>query len=118
MIYLLRLNWIIRKIRNEYVVRGKIEFLRRVSQSAKLVAGIFPPILDSAVITEMCKSIQNTGNPNPFKNVDAENNLVIHYRLGDMRKMPARNSKFEEHGVVDPLLFKEVIEKFQAREDN
>ena len=115
-IYLLRLDWIIRKIRSEYVVRGKIELLKRVPKSAKSVTGIFPPILDSAVITEMCKRIENAGHPNPFKNVDVKSNLVIHYRLGDMRKMPARNSKFGGHGVVDPLLFKEVIEKFQLCE--
>jgi hypothetical protein len=35
-----------------------------------------------------------------------------------MRKMPARNSKFGGHGVVDPLLFKEVIKKFKLCEGN
>ena len=117
-IYSTRLDRLIRKIRGEYVIGGKIELLKRVPKSVKSVTGIFPPILDSAVITEMCKRIENAGHPNPFKNVDVKSNLVIHYRLGDMRKMPARNSRFGGHGVVDPLLFKEVIEKFKMREDN
>lgn len=112
----LRLDKQIRKIRGEYVIEGKVELLKRVPKCAKSVTGIFPPILDSAVISEMYKRIENSGHPNPFKNVDVKRDLVIHYRLGDMRKMPARNSKFGGHGVVDPLLFKEVIEKFQMCE--
>lgn len=117
-IYRTRIDRLFRKIRGEYVIGGKIELLKRIPRSVKSVTGIFPPVLDSAVITEMSKRIEDSGHPNPMKNVEVKMDLVIHYRLGDMRKMPARNSEFGGHGVVDPLIFKEVIEKFQMLEDN
>lgn len=103
---------LIRKFRGEYVIEGKVKRLKKVPKNAKAVTGIFPPILQPEVITEMCKRIDDAGYPNPLKEVDTQHNLVIHYRLGDMRKMPARNSKFGGHGVVDPLIFKDVIQKF------
>jgi hypothetical protein len=35
--------------------------------------------------------------------------IVIHYRLGDMRKMPARTQDLGGHGVVDPMVFYEIL---------
>ena len=112
----IKVDRLIRKSRGEYVIEGKVKRLEKVPKNIKAVTGIFPPILDPDVIIEMCKRIDEARYPNPFKDIDTKHNLVIHYRLGDMRKMPARNSKFGGHGVVNPLLFKEVIQNFRLCE--
>ena len=112
----IKVDRLIRKFCGEYVIEGKVKRLERVPKNVKAVTGIFPPILDPEVIIEMRRRIDEARYPNPFKEVDTQHNLVIHYRLGDMRKMPARNSKFGGHGVVSPFLFKEVIQNFSLCE--
>ncbi len=117
-IYRIKLDRLLKKLRGEYVIEGKVTRLERVPKNAKAVTGIFPPILNPEVLVEMRNRIEMAEHPNPFKDVASKVDLVIHYRLGDMRKMPARNSKFGGHGVVDPLLFKEVIKEFKLCEGN
>lgn len=112
----IKVDRLIRKFSGEYVIEGKVKRLERVPKNVKALTGIFPPILHPEVIIEMRRRIDEARYPNPFKEVGTKHNLVIHYRLGDMRKMPARNTKFGGHGVVDPLLFKEVIQKFNLCE--
>ena len=115
--YRFKIDRLAKKFRHEYVVEGKIGKLKKVPKNINTVTGTFPPILEHEVISEMSKRIENCGYPNPFKRPTEKISLVIHYRLGDMRKMPARNSQFGGHGVVDPNVFKEVLEKIELHEE-
>ena len=117
LIYRFKIDRLVKNFRREYVVEGKISRLKQVPKNINTVTGIFPPILEREVISEMSKRVENSGYPNPFKRPTEKISLVIHYRLGDMRKMPARNSQFGGHGVVDPSVFKEVLEKVEVHEE-
>jgi hypothetical protein len=109
-IHKLHLDVALRWLRAEYVIGGQISRLRKVPMRAKSVSGIFPPVVDDNTLVELSRRIGLAKLPNPFEIVETDRDLVIHYRLGDMRKMPARNSEYGGHGVVDPLVFKQLVE--------
>jgi hypothetical protein len=103
------LDFIIKRVFGEYVVKGKVSRLKRVPSNIKSITGIFPPLLDPDVICEVSQRIDNSGFKNPFKKISKERDIVIHYRLGDMRKLPARTRDLGGHGVVDPVIFYEIL---------
>jgi hypothetical protein len=111
------LDSLLRKFRGEYVIGAKIKRLRNVPKNAKSVSGNFPPILDSRVFDEMRMRLNEAQLPNPFDAKKVKSSVVIHYRLGDMRKMPPRNPLYGGHGVVDPLVFKEIMESINLEPD-
>lgn len=104
------LDPLLRGLRGEYVIGAKAKRLRKVPKSARSVSGNFPPIFDPHVFSELRIRLDQAQVPNPFDAKIIKSSVVIHYRLGDMRKMPARNPLYGGHGVVDPLVFKEILE--------
>lgn len=112
MFHKLGLDVILRRFRREYVIGAQIRRLREVPKNAASVSGNFPPLLDALVLKELSKRVDNAKLPNPFKARGASHDVVIHYRLGDMRKMPSRNPQFGGHGIVDPDTFKEAVGMF------
>ena len=109
-IHRLHLDVALRWLRGEYVIGARISRLRKVPKRARTVSGNFPPILDSGVIRELSRRVNRANLPNPFEIQIVKKSVVIHYRLGDMRKMPARNSDYGGHGVVDPSVFREIVD--------
>lgn len=110
LIHMLRLDALLRKLRGEYVIGGQVRRLRRVPRYARSVSGNFPPLLDSEIFHELSIRFAESNIVNPFNVHKNEKSIIIHYRLGDMRKMPARNQQYGGHGVVDPAVFKEILQ--------
>ena len=108
-IHFLRLDSKLRKIRGEIVIAGKRKNLDKINQKTNSVSGNFVPLVDKLVNKELSKRFISANLPDPFDLSVIKREFVIHYRLGDMRKMPARNKEFGGHGVVDPMTFKEIL---------
>lgn len=108
-IHFLRLDSKLRKIRGEIVVAGKRKNLDKINKKTNSVSGNFVPLIDKIVNKELSRRFMSANLPDPFDLNVVKREFVIHYRLGDMRKMPARNKEFGGHGVVDPITFKEIL---------
>jgi hypothetical protein len=115
LLHKLHLDAALRWLRAEYVIGGKASRLHRVPSRASSVSGIYPPITDSDILDELSRRVKRANLPNPFEIKKNHDSLVIHYRLGDMRKMPSRNGEHGGHGVVDPSVFKEIVEMMSLR---
>jgi len=109
-IHKLRLDAPLRRMRGEIVIGGKRKNLEKVKFKTSAVSGNFVPIIDNEVFSELSSRFDKAKLPNPFDAIKGKDEVVIHYRLGDMRKMPARGSKMGGHGVVNPETFKEILE--------
>ena len=110
LIHFLHLDSKLRKMRREIVIAGKRKNLDKIDKKIKSVSGNFVPLVDKIVNKELSKRFINANLPDPFGLNVEKKEFVIHYRLGDMRKMPARKNEFGGHGVVDPITFKEILE--------
>ena len=106
----LHLNNLLNRLRGEIVIGGKSKNLQMVRDSTSVVSGNFVPIIDNDVLTKLSYRFTRANLPNPFNTHDKKSDIVIHYRLGDMRKMPSRDLKMGGHGVVDPMIFKKILE--------
>jgi hypothetical protein len=105
------MGWInfLRKRRSEISISGQRSNLEKVSKKTSIVSGNFVPLDDNSVILEMENRARKLGLTNPFKMNTLSDEVVIHYRLGDMRIEPHRGFGEEESRVVDPKVFLEII---------
>lgn len=101
----------LRRIRGEVVISGKRERLDLVSDHTRMVSGIYVPLVDEYVFDDLSNRFNRASLPNPFsrKNLAQRDVVMIHYRLGDMRKIPSRIPGIGGHGVVDPVVFAKLI---------
>lgn len=109
-IHRLHLNELLNHLRGEVVIGGKRKNLEKVRARTSVVSGNFVPLIDNVVFTKLSDRFTRANLPNPFNTHDKKEEIVIHYRLGDMRKMPSRDPKMGGHGVVDPITFKKILE--------
>jgi len=109
-IHRLHLNELLNHLRGEVVIGGKRKNLEKVRARTSVVSGNFVPLIDNVVFTKLSDRFTSANLPNPFNTHDKKEEIVIHYRLGDMRKMPSRDPKMGGHGVVDPITFKKILE--------
>jgi hypothetical protein len=108
-IHTLHLNNILNYLRGEVVIGGKRKNLEKVRARTSVVSGNFVPLIDNVVFTKLSDRFTSANLPNPFNTHDKKEEIVIHYRLGDMRKMPSRDPKMGGHGVVDPITFLKIL---------
>ena len=108
-IHTLHLNNILNHLRGEVVIGGKRKNLEKVRARTSVVSGNFVPLIDNVVFTKLSDRFTSANLPNPFNTHDKKEEIVIHYRLGDMRKMPSRDPKMGGHGVVDPITFLKIL---------
>ena len=108
-IHKLHLNNILNHLRGEVVIGGKRKNLKKVRARTLVVSGNFVPLIDKYVFNELSDRITRANLPNPFNVNHKKAEIVIHYRLGDMRKMPSRDPKMGGHGVVDPITFLKIL---------
>jgi len=101
----------IRSLLGEVVIRGNRAQLEKVKSSTRSMTAIFVPIINQAVFDELSRRAKLAGFANPFTKPTETSEVVIHYRLGDMRKVPTRVPGMGGHGVVNPLTFKKILEK-------
>ena len=106
----LHLNNLLNRLRGEIVIGGKSKNLEKVRDSTSVVSGNFVPLIDNDVLAKLSYRFTRTNLTNPFNTDGKKSEVVIHFRLGDMRKMPSRDLKMGGHGVVDPITFKKIIE--------
>jgi hypothetical protein len=117
-IHRLHLNNILNHLRGEVVIGGKRKNLEKVRARTSVVSGNFVPLIDNVVFTKLSDRFTSANLPNPFNTHDKKEEIVIHYRLGDMRKMPSRDPKMGGHGVVDPITFLKVLALENINIDN
>ena len=113
------MGWLnfLRKSRREISIAGLKSNLEKVSARTSIVSGNFVPLDDEFVLLEMENRTSKLGTPNPFKKDSLLDELVIHYRLGDMRIEPHRGFGDEESRVVDPEVFLEIISLYRCNEE-
>jgi hypothetical protein len=109
-IHKLHLNNLLNRLRGEKVIGGKRKNLEKVTSNTLVVSGNFVPIIDRDVFDALSSRFVEAKLPNLFITHRDATDVVIHYRLGDMRTMPSRNPKMGGHGVVNPLTFKQILE--------
>jgi hypothetical protein len=101
----------IKRLTGEYIVAGEIDNLVRIGKKVRSVTGVYPPIAELSAINELSLRIDQAGILNPFgKMSNSENKIVLHYRLGDFRKRRSSDDRIGGHGVVDPVVFKEMFD--------
>ena len=101
----------IKFFRREITLYGKRRNLEKVNSRTNLVSGNYIPLLDSDVIKEISERFDKTNLVNPIKKDSSTlSTIVIHYRLGDMRKYKSRADNLGGHGIVSPETFKKVLE--------
>jgi hypothetical protein len=105
----LHLTTFLNRLRGEVVVGGKRKNLEKVKTKTMMVSGNFVPLIDNELFIKLSDRFTRANLPNPF-NANNKMEIVIHYRLGDMRKMPSRDPKMGGHGVVDPITFRKILE--------
>jgi hypothetical protein len=101
---------LLNRLRGEVVVGGKRKNLEKFRAKTKVVSGNFVPLIDNNLFIDLSARFTRASLPNPFESRSRKIDIVIHYRLGDMRKMPSRDPKMGGHGVVDPQTFKKILE--------
>jgi hypothetical protein len=101
----------LRRLRGEIVIRGERRRLDLVNRRTKSISGNYVPIIDDVVFNDLSSRFRSANLPNPFRSrVNLlRGTILIHYRLGDMRKMPSRIPGIGGHGVVDPMVFWEIM---------
>jgi len=92
-------------------VNNRIETVATWNTATGLInGGIWPGIIGVAA-HELQEFFSNSSLPNPFAPSDnSQINIAIHYRLGDMRTDPHWR---KTHGVLDPLIILQEVEKIQ-----
>jgi hypothetical protein len=110
----------LRRLRGEVVIRGEKRRLNLVNERTRSVSGNFVPLVDEYVFTQLSIRFERANLPNPFdgKKDMTKECILIHYRLGDMRKMPSRVAGIGGHGVVDPTVFLEIIQRGKREWDS
>jgi hypothetical protein len=98
------------RLRGEVVIGGKRKNLEKVNARTMMVSGNFVPLIDNELFIKLSDRFTRGNLPNPFNAHNNKAEIVIHYRLGDMRKMPTRDTKMGGHGIIDPVIFKKVLE--------
>jgi len=109
-VHRLHLNNLLNRLRGEIVIGGKSKNLEKVRDSTSVVSGNFVPLFDNDVFSKLSYRFTRANLPNPFNTNSKKAEVVIHFRLGDMRKMPSRDLKMGGHGVVNPITFKKILE--------
>ena len=109
-IHFLHLDVWIRYLKKEVVIGGKRKRLDKVTRKTLCMTGNFVPLMDTDVISELSKRLSKANIPNLFDTPQQKIDVVIHYRLGDMRKFPGTHKNFGGHGVVNPKTFREILE--------
>lgn len=105
----LKMDAKLRGLRHEIVIASKFENLNRIDNKTRGVTGNYLPVIDQEVIKNLSARFDRAKIPNPFVKLKEADEVVIHYRLGDMRKMLDRSKNFGGHGIVDPVTFAEIL---------
>ena len=108
-IHRLGLNSTLRRMRGEFIIGGERKSLDSIKRNAKSISANFVPIVDEFVNREMSRRFAGAGIPNPYSKISRQNEVVVHFRLGDMRKLPQRVDGMGGHGVVSPQTFREIL---------
>ena len=113
-----RINFLINlvnKFRGYYLLGANKKNLFNVNNRAKIISGNFVPYLNQSIAQSFKYRFEHAEWPNPFskKNLPS-NKLIIHVRLGDMRKMDSRIPGIGGHGIINPNCYISIVHKFQA----
>lgn len=103
---------IVRVIRREVSIGGHRENLEKISRRTRIISGNFVPFNNEAVFHDLSSRLEQHSLYNPFSSLELTNDIVIHYRLGDMRKVPNDSKQDIESRVIDPEVFVEVMENY------
>jgi hypothetical protein len=100
---------IVRVIRKEVSIGGHRKNLSKIKSGTRIISGNFVPLNDESVFHNLSARLGLHPQDNPFAPQELTDNVVIHYRLGDMRKVPNDSNREIESRVVDPAIFLEIM---------
>jgi hypothetical protein len=107
-----------RQLKSEIVLHGQYDRLELVTSKTRSIVGNFPPFMNTDIANELHFRFAKAGIPSPFGEQHKKFVVTIHYRLGDMRKMPSRIPGLGGHGVVKPRTFLEILRKEKVDIEN
>jgi hypothetical protein len=115
-----KVDEVLLRIRGEIPINTTLRNLNDVKNWTKSVSGGFFPILDADVFHELDSRFKKAGLNSPFsrlKTVSSDYDLVIHYRIGDKRAKFSNPGVVGGDGVIDPIVFSNLISKFDLSSD-
>ena len=109
----------IKVFQREYLIKSNQKNLMGVKKNVKSLSGNFVPYLDNNTYELLKVRFQNSKLPNPFHGEKVKTDLiVIHVRLGDMRKMASRIPGIGGHGIVNPVCYLNLLSRFESLANN
>ena len=112
----LKIEYPLKKLRNEMALEAKLQRLENVKRSVKYVSGGFVPILDKEVMKELDSRFRSSRDEySPFgKTTLRKDYIAIHYRIGDKRAKFTHDKDFGGDGIFHPLCFKELLDSMNS----
>jgi hypothetical protein len=105
----------IKVFQREYSIKSNQKNLMAVKKNVKSLSGNFVPYLDNNTYELLKVRFQNSKLPNPFHGEKVRSDLiVIHVRLGDMRKMASRIPGIGGHGIINPVCYLNLLSRFEV----
>lgn len=109
----------IKVFQREYSIKSNQKNLLAVKKNVKSLSGNFVPYLDNNIYELINVRFQNSKLPNPFHGKKVKTDLiVIHVRLGDMRKMASRIPGIGGHGIINPICYLNLLCRFELTANN
>jgi len=109
----------IKVFQREYLIKSNQKNLMAVKKNVKSLSGNFVPYLDNNTYELLKVRFQNSKLPNPFHSEKVKTDLiVIHVRLGDMRKMASRIPGIGGHGIINPVCYLNLLSRFESLANN
>ncbi len=111
----LKIDEVLLRMRGEIPINTSLRNLNSVKGWTKSVSGGFFPLMDSDVFHELDNRFKAAGLTSPFNrliNDSSEYDLVIHYRIGDKRAKFSNPGVVGDDGVIDPIVFYDLISKY------
>ena len=111
----LKVDEVLLRMRREVPINTSLRNLNSVKGWTKSVSGGFFPLLDEDVFRELDNRFKAAGLNSPFsrlKKDSSDYDLVIHYRIGDKRAKFSNPGVVGDDGVIDPIVFSDLISKY------
>lgn len=111
-----KVDEVLLRMRREIPINTSLRNLNNVKSWTKSVSGGYFPLLDADVFQELDNRFKGAGLNSPFSRLptgSSDYDLVIHYRIGDKRAKFSNPGVVGDDGVIDPIVFSDLISKFK-----
>lgn len=103
------------KVRREFILNASIQSLNSVPLNTRILSGNYVPLDNAEVLNELRVRFLNFGENSPFLRPEVKCDVVIHYRIGDIRlkyDLPTTSGD----GILDPKSFLRAVKSIPGWE--